>query len=411
MLRKGYQSAAEGLLPAADTQITSAIGEWKKSAQPPEEISALYKLRSSVRQQQGRLPEALSDLDEAVTLIASGEPAEIQRTVLLRARVNAALGRWQQAESDFSSAIQRLDQLSAIESTNPFVYAERGAVRSRLGRFDGAADDALTAAVEFKSIGDKLRSLLAASDAALALYGAGEVDDAVDKMRTTFNSYGNKSPATNNPDDIGLLQELARREAELHLAYASHLYGVVGNAAEAQQQWEKGCVRLESFVQDAMQREDRELALRAAEARQAEASGKEAAGTLRASSVADNPMNTPLIARLNGMDPDSPAITQRPGTGYTWYKVGGEAAVERRNAGTQLVSVDAGLSCARFRKTAWINENRPEWPPNLVENANKYASGVAQGAVVIPPKGSQFDKSQCSVLLSRPGVGDAVPCF
>ena len=92
---------------------------------------------------------------------------------------------------------RRLDELDAIEATNPFLFSERSAARSRLGDFAGAADDALEASVEFKDVGDKLRSLLASSDAALALYGSGEVDEAVQRMKQTFTSYGNKSPASN----------------------------------------------------------------------------------------------------------------------------------------------------------------------------------------------------------------------
>ena len=49
----------------------------------------------------------------------------------------------------------------------------------------------------------------------------------------SFTSYGKNSPATNNPDDIGTLQALARREAELHLAYGAHLYGAEGPFASA----------------------------------------------------------------------------------------------------------------------------------------------------------------------------------
>ena len=41
-LRKGYQAATDGLLPTADKLLTQSIGEWKKTAQPPEELSALY---------------------------------------------------------------------------------------------------------------------------------------------------------------------------------------------------------------------------------------------------------------------------------------------------------------------------------------------------------------------------------
>ena len=59
--------------------------------------------------------------------------------------------------------------LDAIESTNPYLFAERSAARSRLGNFGGAADDAVAATVEFKDIGDRLRSLIALADSALAL--------------------------------------------------------------------------------------------------------------------------------------------------------------------------------------------------------------------------------------------------
>ena len=288
-LRKGYQAATDGLLPSADTLLTKSIVEWKRTAQPPDELSALYKVRGTVRQQQGRNSDAVADLDEAIALLASPsakpDPAEAQRSYLLRARLNAAVRRWTEAEDDFTSAIARLDDLEAIESTNPYIYSERSSVRSRLGKFSLAADDALTASVDFKLIGDKLRSLLSASDFALASYGAGNFDEGVARMRSTFTSYGSKSPATNNPDDIGTLQALARREAELHLVYAGHLYRE-GQAAEAQKQWETGCIRLESFVTDAVERLANEAALRDRETAQAESSGKEAAGTLRAASVA-----------------------------------------------------------------------------------------------------------------------------
>ena len=413
-LRKGYQAAADGLFPLADTLLTKSIAEWQKTAQPADEVSALFKVRSGVRQQQGRNEEALNDLNEALNLLSSpsAKPGagEEQRTYLQRARVLAQLQRWKEAEADYSNAIARLDQLDAIESTNPFLYSERSAARSRIGDFQGAADDALTATVEFKDVGDKLRSLLASSDAAVALYGSGEIEEGVARMKQTFTSYGNKSPATNNPDDIGTLQQLARREAELHLAYGAHLYGSGGELADAKKQWETGCIRLEAFIADAQQRQADEEALRAREARQAETSGKEVAGTLKAASVEGNLFNSPLIARLNGMDPESPFVTQRPNSGYIYYQTGEGAAV-RRNPGVELARVDGALSCANYRRADWLKANKPEWPPALVANVEKYAAAVPQGPIVVPPKGAGLDRSQCSVLLSKPGLGDAVPCF
>ena len=145
------------------------------------------------------------------------------------------------------------------------------------------------------------------------------------------------------------------------------------------------------------------------EARQAEATGKEGS-TLKAPSVAGSVMNTALIARLNGMDPESPYVTQRPQSSYFYYKTS-SGAVERRDAGTALADIDAGLSCARFRSAEWLRTERPQWPPSLRAAAEQYAAAVPQGPIVVPSKKSQLDKTQCSVLLSRPGVGDAVPCF
>ena len=196
-LRKGYQAAADGLLPTADSLLTKSIGEWEKTAQPADEISALYKTRGTVRRDMGRNADAIADLSESIKLLsapsAKPEPADVQRAYLQRARLNAAQNKWADAESDFSVAIARLDDLDAIESTNPYLYRERSSARSRLGQFDGAAEDALNAQVEFKQIGDKLRSLLASSDAALALYGAGEVDEAVTRMKVCCDSAATRA--------------------------------------------------------------------------------------------------------------------------------------------------------------------------------------------------------------------------
>ena len=56
---------------------------------------------------------------------------------------------------------------------------------------------------------------------ALALYGAGDLPEAMSQMELVFRSKG--LPASNNPDDIPRLQELSRRDAQLHLAQISPL--------------------------------------------------------------------------------------------------------------------------------------------------------------------------------------------
>ena len=386
ILRKAFVSQRAGLLGTAETGFSSALQEWERSGQPADEVAALYKQRGIVRQEQGKLLEALVDLSKSLDLaMAPGskpDPAEIQRTFVLRARVNEQLQRWRAAESDLSAAITRLDDMDAIEATNPYLYAERSTARSRLGQFADAADDALQAEADYKAIGDKVRRLLATAESAIALYGAGDVEEAVSKIRFEFANKG--MPATNNPDDIPLLQELSRRDAELHLAYAGHLYSE-GKVKEAATQWESGCIRIEAYVRDGEARQKEESALLAEEQRLAESSAT--SETLRASTVKDNLMNSNFVARLNGLDPQSPYVNQRPQRSYFWYKVG-EGEIERRDAGNPLAEIDASLSCAKFRSEDWLIDNRADWPPNLRKRVVEYAEAVPQGPIVMPPKGS-----------------------
>lgn len=397
-LRKGFQAVNSGLLGNADALLSQSAKEWVRTGQPSDELAAILKARGSVRQQLGMLEPALEDLSESLKLntkpdAGGADPAEIQRTYVLRARVLGALERWRAAEQDLTAAIDRLDSLDAIEATNPYLFSERSAARSRLGDFAGAAEDALQAEVEFKMIGDKVRRVISAADAALAMY-ADEPAAAVQKMRYVFKNKG--IPASNNPDDIGLLQELSRKDAELHLAYAGHLYGAEDKRSEAETQWTSGCVRLEAYVQDGAARAEEEASLRAAEAKSAEEQGR--ATTLRAASVASQPLgplspNSDFNAWLNGLDPKSPYVTQRPQQNYFWYKTG-EGEIERRDAGNALATVDLRLSCGQFRKEDWLQTNRPEWPPALVENTVKYVRDVPQQAIVMPPKNAPPTKGE-----------------
>jgi tetratricopeptide (TPR) repeat protein len=227
VLRKAFTMAAQGFDEPADALLTQSIEVWKRTQQPPDELAALYKTRGTVRQRQKLFDAALADYTESLRLVqqagAHPDPAELQRTFVLRARVQEALERWKFAEADLTAAIDRLDELDAIESTNPFLFASRGAARSRLGDFSGAAEDALRAEDEFKMIGDRVRRLSSAADSALYLYGADRIPEAVEKMRYVFQNKG--LPSSNNPDDLPLIQELSRKDAELHLAYAAHLFG------------------------------------------------------------------------------------------------------------------------------------------------------------------------------------------
>jgi tetratricopeptide (TPR) repeat protein len=307
-LRKAFTAAQAGFV-SAEAQLGSSIVEWEATHQPEQEVAALYKTRGGVRLQQGKLQGARDDLTAALRLMgaASDEPdvAEVQRTYQLRARVHAALGDTRAQADDLTAAIERLDRLDAIESTNPYLYAERARARMVLGEYAGAADDSETAEVLFNDIGDKIRRTIAGADGALASYGAGDIDSAIAKMRRVFKVK--RTLATNNPDDIALLQELSKKDAELHIAYAAHLYAREGKVVEASRQWESGCVRLDTYIVDGKQRFEEEQKLQEREAAAADAAGKES--TLRAASV-DTPLNDidNFRARLNGLDPKSPYV-------------------------------------------------------------------------------------------------------
>ena len=111
-------------------------------------------------------------------------------------------------------------------------------------------------------------------------------------------------PTTNNPDDIPKLQELARADAELHLAYAADLFSN-GQKSRAATQWESGCIRLEAYVGDGLARLEEERKLKNLDVR------KELGENVPGPSIAT--LGTNINARFNGLDPDSPYVTQRPG--------------------------------------------------------------------------------------------------
>mmetsp|Transcript_64477 Transcript_64477/g.144041 ORF Transcript_64477/g.144041 Transcript_64477/m.144041 type:complete len:218 (+) Transcript_64477:677-1330(+) len=208
-------------------------------------------------------------------------------------------------------------------------------------------------------------------------------------MRYVFKTK--RTLATNNPDDIALLQELSRRDAELHIAYAAHLYATENRIVDSARQWESGCVRLDTYVVDGKQRYEEDRKLQERDAERAQATGKasvpsRAGGYIGALREVDD-----FRARLNGLDPGSPYVTQRPGQAYFWYKTS-EGEVERRDGGNPLLDREAdiaiGLSCTAFRDPSWVARYRPEWPSNLKARLKLFATEVDQPVIPLPPKGS-----------------------
>ena len=134
----------------------------------------------------------------------AADPSAVPRCLIGRAEVANRLGQFSLVNSDLVAAEAALDRLPRVAQTNPFLYQQRAEARMRLGQWGAAADDALEAEAQFNLIGDKIRRTLAAADAALALYGDDQFDEASEKMVQVFRQKG--QPTSNNPDDIPLLQ-------------------------------------------------------------------------------------------------------------------------------------------------------------------------------------------------------------
>jgi hypothetical protein len=439
----------KGEYAAAEKALSSCIDAWERSKQPPDELAILYAKRAGVRDAQitalGKVNDAAeaqkkvrSDYDEAIRLLLvddaipytdgkdgsspsssdddgddgsvsptartggpGAEPAALPRAFLSRAAVQRRLGNWEGVDSDLTAAERYSGRLPTIQQTNPYLYQARSQARARLGRWGDAAEDALQAEGEFEEIGDRIRKTLSAGDAALYLYGSGDTKAALLKMVQVFKEKG--KPTTNNPDDIPLLQELSRTDAELHLAYASDLYAN-GQKTRAAQQWESGCIRLEAFVQDGLARQEEEQRL---DFLDGDVAADQPGGALpplvdtlkkplTLSQLKD--VGTRLTAMSVGLDPESPYVTQRPGRQYYYYKLG-EDSKERRTEAVKLEAVDAKLSCNRFREPAWVAEQRPSWPPPLATALETYAREVAPVPVVMPAKCP--DPTKCLSLGER----------
>lgn len=323
------------------------------------------------------------------------DPAALPRALLARADVHRRLNDWQSVDADLSAVDRFSGRLPPIQQTNPYLYEARAQARARLGRWEDAAEDALAAESEFQTIGDRIRKTISAGDAALFLYGSGDSKGSVAKMVQVFKEKG--QPTTNNPDDIPLLQELSRTDAELHLAYAADLYAN-GQKTRASAQWESGCIRIEAFVQDGLARqadeerknfEDGELP-----PDQPGNDNQAVLDSLKKPITLDSLAETSkkLNALSVGLAADSPYVTQRPGRQYYYYKLGD--GKERRTEAVKLQRVDEKLSCNRFREEEWVTANRPNWPPLLKESLATYVSEVPASPIKMPAKGGPLSEGE-----------------
>lgn len=99
-------------------------------------------------------------------------------------------------------------------------------------RYSGAVDDYEKAAREFTKVGDGVTAQVASAGRALALYGFGRVQDAVDAMSDVVL----RTPTVTG--DLELLLSLSDKEAEMHAALAAH-YWALGESSRAEGEWDR----------------------------------------------------------------------------------------------------------------------------------------------------------------------------
>ncbi|KAJ8604119.1 hypothetical protein CTAYLR_001790 [Chrysophaeum taylorii] len=380
LVQRALEAAGNDLRSRETEELLSAsIDEWQRSSLPADELAGLLKLRSDALLSQGRPEAALRDLDQELALLnTDADPAERPRAYLSRARLRFARGEYDLALADGLASLADDDALTAIERQNPYTHELVAKSASFIGRYELAAEQFGEAERAHATVGDGLRAANAAADRALALCGAGDCERESRRVFLLKNR-----PTSNNPEDIPLLQELSRKDAELHLAFAARLHQ--SDREDAVAAWATGSLRLRAYVDDAKRRlvDD-------------DGADLQDGVTLKQGARA-------LAAIASGLDPQNPYVTRRAGQEFLWYEFNGKAgdvlppptrdgdvAARRRRIGAdrandpKLAVVDAKLTSDNFGDLRWLQANRLDWSPSLREAAvDFFRSGAAPRALDI----------------------------
>eukprot|EP00931_Biecheleriopsis_adriatica_P068118 TRINITY_DN42147_c0_g1_i1.p1 TRINITY_DN42147_c0_g1~~TRINITY_DN42147_c0_g1_i1.p1 ORF type:complete len:393 (-),score=111.73 TRINITY_DN42147_c0_g1_i1:62-1240(-) len=253
------EGTAEGLLEA-ESDFSWAIDRWKVLQRPSGERGLLLIGRARARIERneragGKLQQllqgAIADLTEAIEGIRNDQvvPAlnekgratfqEFPDALVRRGLAHEGLAQWEAALADYSEAIKlwggvandfRPGEFSegGRLGVNPYVMTYRGNVLARLGRYDDALEDYQVAISQFTAVRDFDSLAVSLSNEALALYGAGQIDAAEQKMRSILRKSS------------GL--------ADMHVALASIKWRQ-GKLQEAESEWQYACEKTEEGCQ------------------------------------------------------------------------------------------------------------------------------------------------------------------
>jgi tetratricopeptide (TPR) repeat protein len=340
LLQNGKYSAAEAIL-------TRSLELFQETNQPSMEIATILKDRGIARQYsnpRGSLEDLAAAAKIYTQMSSEDQPvSDIVGVKLLRGQVNQRLSLLDAAEEDFSTAL-------SLDEENPFLWSARGDNRMRRADWSGAAEDYLMAEAQFKLIGDKIRRTLAAADASIAMYGAGDKAAALEKMAQVGKQARN-DVASNDPENIPRLQEIARKEAELHLVRAG-LAWTEGKTTKAAEDWARGCIRLEGYAMDAANRNAQRMGKEADAARRA----------LTGPSTRDQAED--VLASFLGMQPDSNYVKDRESDKPLWNQFVPGKATDFDPKAALPQHLEEFVGCKPFYDSEWVQKNRL-WPPEI----------------------------------------------
>lgn len=258
-IRRGFTRLTEGsaeALEQAEDIFSTAVQQWRELRRPPGEVAQLLIARAKARSERnelagGRLRPLLEaaeqDYTEAIGLMradprvapvradGTAEYQEFPDAFVRRGLANEGLGRWEEAVRDYSTAIGlwggELNGYRAGEfsqggrlGVNPFVLNFRGNALSQLGRYEEAAADYRTASAQFGAVSDNAGLLKSLANQALALYGAGQLQEAERIMQRVLRR---------NPSNVDIRTALAA------------IYWDRGAKELAESQWQFACDQTE----------------------------------------------------------------------------------------------------------------------------------------------------------------------
>lgn len=154
------------------------------------------------------------------------------------------------------------------------------------------------------------------------------------------------------------MQEIARKEAELHLVRAGVAWKE-GKTAEAGGNWARGCVRLEGYAMDAGNR----AALRGSQAD--DAARRVMTGPSRQDMAED------VLASFLGMETGSNYVRDRESDKPLWNQFVPGKATNFDPKAALPGRLDEFVACKPFYDAAWVEKNRA-WPPELQEGVKTF---------------------------------------